>query len=114
VADRRVATATVRQRAGAAACVVLASAGYPGDYEAGKPVAGLEDAARHALVFHAGTRVADGRVVTAGGRVFGVTGLGATLQEALDHAYAGADAIRFEGKTLRRDIGRRGLARRAS
>jgi len=112
-ADGRVREAAVRQRDGAAACVVLASAGYPGDYEKGKPVEGLEEAARHALVFHAGTRAEGGRVVTSGGRVFGVTGLGGTLQEALDHAYAAADAIRFEGKTLRRDIGQKGLARLA-
>ena len=113
VADGRVAGVTVRQREGAAACVVLASAGYPGSYEKGKPVEGLAEAERHALVFHAGTEAEGGRVVTSGGRVFGVTGLGATLQEALDHAYAGADAIRFEGKTLRRDIGQKGLARLA-
>ena len=110
VADGRVGEVAVRQREGAAACVVLASAGYPDAYEKGKPVEGLEEAARHALVFHAGTRRDGEHVVTSGGRVFGVTGLGGTLQEALNHAYAGADALRFEGKTLRRDIGQRGLA----
>jgi phosphoribosylamine--glycine ligase len=112
-ADGRVREVEVRQRPGAAACVVLASAGYPGAYASGKPVEELEEAARHALVFHAGTRRDGERVLTSGGRVFGVTGLGATLQEALEKAYAGADAIRFEGKTLRRDIGQKGLARLA-
>jgi phosphoribosylamine--glycine ligase len=113
VADGRVKELAVKQREGAAACVVLASAGYPGPYEKGKPVEGLEAAARHALVFHAGTRRDGGRVVTSGGRVFGVTGLGDTLREALEKAYAAAAAIEFEGKTLRRDIGQKGLARLA-
>jgi len=111
VASGTVGRQAVRQREGAAACVVLASAGYPGSYAKGAPISGLDEAAEHALVFHAGTAERDGEVVTSGGRVLGVTGLGDTLREALDHAYAAAEAIRFEGKTLRRDIGRKGLAR---
>ncbi len=93
-----------------AACVVLASAGYPGDVETGVPISGLEEAARHAHVFHAGTaRDASGRLVTAGGRVLSIVGTGATLAEALAAAYRGAEAVQFDGKTLRRDIGWRAL-----
>lgn len=109
--EGRIGEADVPIRDGAAACVVLASAGYPGSYEKGKEIAGLEAAADHATVFHAGTKREDGRILTNGGRVLGVTGLGVDLQEALDNAYVGADAISFHGKTLRRDIGQKGLAR---
>ncbi|MFN3597958.1 MAG: phosphoribosylamine--glycine ligase [Rubricoccaceae bacterium] len=98
-------------RAGAAACVVLASHGYPGAYETGHAIGGLEAAARHARVYHAGTRDDAGRLVTAGGRVLGLTGLGPTLSDALAAAYRAADAVAFEGKTLRRDIGQKGLGR---
>ena len=112
VAGGGVAGLAVRIAEGAAACVVLASAGYPGPVEGGKLVRGLDRAADHGLVFHAGTaRTAEGNVVTAGGRVLGVTGMGADLSAALDAAYAAADAVSFEGKTLRRDIGRKGLRR---
>jgi phosphoribosylamine--glycine ligase len=94
-----------------AATVVLASAGYPGSYAKGHPITGIDRAqSTGALVFHAGTQVQpDGTLVTAGGRVLAVTGRGDTLRAALDQAYAGADAIAFEGKTLRRDIGHRAL-----
>lgn len=101
----------VEIREGAAACVVLASAGYPGAYEKGKPISGLDAAGQVATVLHAGTRRKGEGIVTAGGRVLGVVGEGATLQDALDAAYRGADAISFDGKTLRRDIGQKGLAR---
>ena len=87
--------------------VVLASAGYPGTYQTGKPISGLAEAAavEGALVFHAGTGVAeDGQVVTAGGRVLAVSGLGATVAEARATAYAAADLISFEGLQRRSDI----------
>lgn len=103
--------AEVEIREGAAACVVLASAGYPGAYEKGKPISGLDAAGQVATVLHAGTRREGDTIATAGGRVLGVVGEGATLQDALDAAYRGADAISFDGKTLRRDIGQKGLAR---
>lgn len=109
--EGRIGEADVRIRDRAAACVVLASAGYPGSYEKGKEITGLKAADDRATVFHAGTKDKDGRILTNGGRVLGVTGLGADLQEALDNAYAGVAAIRFDGKTLRRDIGQKGLAR---
>jgi phosphoribosylamine--glycine ligase len=94
-------------------CVVLASGGYPGDYATGKPIKGLEDAAlcNDVTVFHAGTKLAGGELVTAGGRVLGVTALGATVAEAIERAYEAADLISWEGMYLRRDIGHRALAR---
>lgn len=94
------------------ACVVLASGGYPGNYAKGVPIQGLKEAGQLAnvTVFHAGTkRAANGSVVTDGGRVLGVTGLGPTLQEALDRAYAAVGMIQFEGMHYRRDIGWRAL-----
>ena len=90
-----------------AVCVVLASAGYPGAYGTGKPIAGLGTIPGDAddlFVFHAGTRLDGERVVTAGGRVLGVTALGRDLAEARDRAYEAAERITFEGRTLRRDI----------
>ncbi len=92
----------------AAVCIVLASGGYPGPIEKGKEITGLAEAAASSpdvVVFHAGTSLKDDKVVTSGGRVLGVTALGATLEEARAKAYAAADLIRFEGKQLRRDIG---------
>ena len=109
LAHGRLADVEVRATGGHAACVVLASGGYPGPVALGLPVSGTTDAARHAHVFHAGTATdADGHLVTAGGRVLGLTGVGDTLADALSHAYAAADAVAFDGRTLRRDIGRRG------
>jgi phosphoribosylamine--glycine ligase len=92
------------------ACVVIASGGYPGQYQKGYPVEGLEEARRSGcIVFHAGTVLKDGVLVTAGGRVFGVTAAAPTLQAALDTAYRGVEAIRFTGCYSRRDIGKKGL-----
>ena len=89
------------------ACVVMAAGGYPGDYEKGDAIEGLEAAAGDGtLVFHAGTALdRDGRIVTAGGRVLGVTGLGATHEEAREKAYAGVAKIHFRGAQFRKDIG---------
>lgn len=93
-------------------CVVMASAGYPGAYEKGKIISGLEAAQADPLVqiFHAGTAAQEGKIVTAGGRVLGVTALGDTLREARDRAYAAIEQIHFEGMYYRRDIGWRALA----
>lgn len=93
-----------------ATCVVMASAGYPGPYESGKPIEGLE-AVRDAVVFEAGTKIEHGRKVTAGGRVLGVTAKGSDLHESIDKAYEACAAISFEGMQYRRDIGRKGLRR---
>ena len=93
---------------GAAACVILASGGYPGAYEKGKPIAGLADAAScdEAIVFHAGTKTSpDGGILTNGGRVLGVTSTGRDLVEARSRAYEAADKISFDGLQRRNDIG---------
>ncbi len=99
--------------AGAAVCVVLASGGYPGRYRTGLPIHGLAeaDAIPGAQVFHAGTAMKDGAIVTAGGRVLGVTGVAPTIADALARAYEAVGVIRFDGMQYRRDIGRRALAR---
>ncbi len=101
----------VRWKPEAAACVVAASEGYPGEYEPGKPIEGLDRAAaaEGCLVFQAGTRVHNGQVVTDGGRVLSVTGLGSSLPEAVSRAYAGLSNIRFDGMHYRRDIASRAL-----
>ena len=92
-----------------AATVIMASGGYPGTYEKGKVITGLEN--NPALVFHCGTKKVDGRIVTAGGRVLSVTGLGANLREAVDNAYAGVGRIAFDGAFHRTDIAHRAFAR---
>jgi phosphoribosylamine--glycine ligase len=96
---------------GAAVCVVLASGGYPRAYTTGVPVEGIEEAEAlgEVVVFHAGTARAGGRLVSAGGRVLGVTARGAELRAARDLAYAAAGRIRFEGCHYRRDIAARAL-----
>jgi phosphoribosylamine--glycine ligase len=90
----------------AAVTVVLASGGYPGRYRTGVPIEGLEAAAamNGVIVFHAGTASADGRVVSAGGRVLSITGVAPTIEEARSRAYDAAARISFEGKTMRGDI----------
>ncbi|MCD4687784.1 MAG: phosphoribosylamine--glycine ligase [Desulfuromonadaceae bacterium] len=97
----------------AAVCVVMAAGGYPGAYEKGLPIDGLAAAAAidGVTVFHAGTTEKDGRVVTAGGRVLGVTGLGTTVAEAIETAYQGVKAISWPKVHYRSDIGRKALDR---
>lgn len=100
-----------------AVSVVLASAGYPGDYEKGKIITGIEaaEALPGVRVYHAGTkRQDDGSLVTDGGRVLNVTALGTTFEAARDLAYQACDLIEFEGKQLRRDIGARALKGRSA
>jgi phosphoribosylamine--glycine ligase len=105
--DGKLSSATPDWDTRAAVCIVLASGGYPGPIEKGKVITGIEAASADpdVVVFHAGTALKDGKVVTNGGRVLGVTALGATLEEARAKAYAAAEKISFEGKQLRRDIG---------
>ena len=96
-----------------AACVVLASGGYPEHYEKGKPITGLENGqlpGGGAVVYHAGTAQKGGQLVTAGGRVLGVTATAPTLEQAIEKAYAASGQIGFEGLHRRADIGRRALA----
>ncbi|HZU70827.1 MAG TPA: phosphoribosylamine--glycine ligase [Ktedonobacteraceae bacterium] len=96
---------------GYAASLTLASRGYPGRYPIGLPITGIEEANRleHVQVFHAGTALRDGRLVTAGGRVLSVAARGETLQEAAARVYEAAARISFEGMHYRRDIAHRGL-----
>ncbi len=91
----------------ACACVVCASGGYPGDYQKGKEIFGLNEAAKikDAVVFHAGTKISQGKCLTSGGRVLGVTGMGRTIKGAVSKAYQAVGKINFEGMHYRRDIG---------
>jgi phosphoribosylamine--glycine ligase len=93
----------------ASVCVVLASAGYPGRYETGHVIAGLEDVSPDILVFHAGTRRYGSQLVTDGGRVLSVVSTGDTVAQAIDRVYREIPRIRFEGMHYRRDIGARAL-----
>ncbi len=104
---------SIQARPGAAVTTVLASGGYPGDYPKGLPITIPATVANDpdVLVFHAGTMLVDGGLVTAGGRVLAVTGLGATLEEAGGNSRRGAEAITFDGKQFRGDIGWRESAR---
>ncbi|MCI6588959.1 MAG: phosphoribosylamine--glycine ligase [Clostridiales bacterium] len=96
----------IRWKDQAAACIVLASGGYPGKYESGKLITGLEDAEKMgATVYHAGTKLTEAGYVTAGGRVLGVSALGGSLKAAVDSAYAAARKIHFDGAHMRSDIG---------
>jgi len=105
--DQRLDQISATWKPDAAVCVVMASGGYPGSYATGKPISGLD--ASDATVFHAGTRRENGTLVTAGGRVVGVTALGPTLAAARDRAYAAVERIHFEAAHYRRDIAAKGL-----
>jgi len=94
----------VENQTGSAATVVMASGGYPGSYAKGMVISGLDSVAE-ATVFHAGTKLADGQIVTSGGRVLAVTGIGDNLQQALDSAYEGVRKVNFEKAEFRTDIG---------
>lgn len=87
------------------ACIVLASEGYPGKYNSGLPINGIEDAS-HVQIFHAGTKLSDGQFLTAGGRVLGVTSAAVTLEDALSNCYQAIAQINWAGMQYRRDIGR--------
>lgn len=94
-----------------ACCVVMASGGYPDAYEKGKVITGLDDVLENVCVFHAGTAEQDGKVVTSGGRVLGVTAIADDLQSAIARAYEQVEKIDFEKKQFRTDIGKKGLDR---
>lgn len=111
-ADGTLADVPIRWKEGAAVCVVLASGGYPGHYDKGQEIHGLADAeAMGALVFHAGTAMKDGKLVTNGGRVLGVVGRGTDISSAVDSAYAAATKISFKDAYYRKDIAHRALER---
>lgn len=102
--------ATLEWHDEAAVCVIMASGGYPASSEKGVPIHGLDDiAAEEAIVFHSGTAEKDGKIVTNGGRVLGVTAKDATIKGAIDKAYAAVEKINFDHMQFRRDIGARAL-----
>ena len=109
--EGRLANVELQWGADASVCVVMASGGYPGGYPKGKPITGIAaaDALPGTKVFHAGTALKDGQVVTNGGRVLGVTAWRPTLADARNAAYAAAEKIRFEGAQFRRDIAAKAL-----
>ena len=110
--EGRLSDTQLRWKRGASACVVISSGGYPGSYPTGLPITGLAEAEAvpGVQVFHSGTAInADGRLVTAGGRVLGVTAASATLEAALHLAYEGVSKIHFDGMYFRHDIGYRAL-----
>jgi phosphoribosylamine--glycine ligase len=111
--DGRLAETELRWAPGASACVVASSAGYPGSYKTGFPITGLGAADRvpGVQVFHSGSAQAGGQLLTAGGRVLGVTAAAPSLEEALARAYEAMAEIHFEGIYYRRDIGHRALRR---
>jgi phosphoribosylamine--glycine ligase len=113
--DGKLAETELRWSPGASACIVASSAGYPGSYKTGLPITGLEDAARvpGVQVFHSGSSQLDGQLLTAGGRVLGVTAAAPTLEEALGRAYEAMELIHFDGIYYRRDIGHRALKRKS-
>jgi phosphoribosylamine--glycine ligase len=113
VANGDLSGVTIEWHDKAAVCVVMAAEGYPGDYRKGDEIKGLDDAANieEVYVFHAGTALKDGCCVTNGGRVLGVTSLGATVQKAIDLAYKAVSRITWSGVQFRRDIGRKALGR---
>ncbi|MEG1985056.1 MAG: phosphoribosylglycinamide synthetase C domain-containing protein, partial [Oscillospiraceae bacterium] len=97
---------------GSAACVVIASGGYPESYEKGKEIFGLTEgqpSVSNAVAYHAGTAKQGDKIVTSGGRVLGVTAVGMDLRTALDAAYAASETISFDGAHKRSDIGKRAL-----
>jgi len=98
----------------ACVCVVVSSKGYPGDYEKGKVISGLEQATKmeDVVVFHAGTKKFQGNYITNGGRVLGVTALGNTIKAAIDKTYKAVGKINFEGMHYRRDIGQKAVGSR--
>ena len=88
---------------------MVAAGGYPKSYRKGDEITGLAEANQNAVVFHAGTKFADGKVVSNGGRVLGVTAMGDDIKGAIDNAYAAVDKIHFADCFCRRDIGHRAI-----
>jgi phosphoribosylamine--glycine ligase len=109
--DGKLSTRKVQWNDRPSVCVVMASAGYPGSYEKGKVISGLEEAAKvpNTFVFHAGTAFKEGKVVTSGGRVLGVAAVGQGIREAIAKAYEVVGKISWEGAHFRRDIGQKAL-----
>ncbi len=112
IVDGRLDEVKLEWAKGASVCVVMASGGYPDDYEKGFEISGFEDAEREgAVVFHAGTSFKDGKIVNTGGRVLGVTAMGQDIRAAIDKAYRAVAKIHWQGGFYRKDIGHRALNR---
>ncbi|MDD4237344.1 MAG: phosphoribosylamine--glycine ligase [Desulfotomaculaceae bacterium] len=111
ILDSRLEQIEIKWKDQAAVCVVLASGGYPGSYGKGKVIYGLEEPGEHVVVFHAGTAAQDDEIVTAGGRVLGVTATGPDIPSAIERAYAAVEKIHFDGMHYRHDVGRKALER---
>ena len=112
VRDGRLNEIKWQESSRSAVCVVMASAGYPGSYEKGKPIRGLErDFGPNTIIFHTGTRVENGSFVTNGGRVLGVTSIGDTVESAMKLAYQSVRKITFNGAYFRKDIGSKAIKR---
>jgi phosphoribosylamine--glycine ligase len=113
VSDGKLSETEIRWLPGSSVCVVLASKGYPGEYEKGRIIKGLDDLKerKDICVFHAGTSFNDGDIVTSGGRVLGVTAAGTDIRNARDKAYGAIEKIHFEGMQYRKDIADRALGR---
>jgi phosphoribosylamine--glycine ligase len=113
VVDGRLRDQTIDWKPDASVCVVMASRGYPGPYDQGAPITGLDDAATEpgVMIFHAGTSRTDDQVLTSGGRVLGITGLGRDVQGAIAATYRAVKKIHWEGAHYRTDIGVRALAK---
>jgi phosphoribosylamine---glycine ligase len=112
VIEHRLDQLTVKWHAHSAVCVVMTSKGYPGHYEVGIPIQGLDSSIQDTMVFHAGTKQQGENVVTAGGRVLGITGIGPDLMTARERAYDTVRQIRFDGCHFRSDIAHRALTAR--
>ena len=111
VVDERLDTVTLHWQDDATICVVMASGGYPGEYEKGKVITGIDeaDALDDVKVFHAGTAEMDGRIVTSGGRVLGVTARGRDIPQAIERAYEACALIKWDGVQYRKDIGAKAM-----
>ena len=114
--DGKIDTCAIEWDTRAAVTVVLTSGGYPGKYETGKSISGLEDAAKleDVRIFHAGTKRADGQIKTAGGRVLAITALGSSVEDARERAYDAVSRIHFENCRYRRDIALSAIAANVS
>jgi len=111
VLENRLDQIEIKWKPQASVCVVMASGGYPAAYEKGKVIRGLDEVPDDIVVFHAGTAERDGKIITSGGRVLGVTATGPDIPSAIDKAYAAVGKISFDGMHYRHDIGRKALNR---
>ena len=108
VEEERLSQIDIKFKQGASCCVIMASDGYPQSYQTGYPI--IDNSPQEAIVYHAGTKLVDGQVVTAGGRVLGVTAIADDLPTAIDKAYQAVGQISFANAYYRHDIGQRALA----